>query len=266
MAINEPVTGLDGPSDSPVRRSDKRLLASIHDVSPKFEGAVDRLADMIARHTGQARFAMLVVPDHWGNAPLAESVAFGRKLRSWAALGAEMFVHGWYHLDQSRHGSTLASLKAKHMTQGEGEFLGLDRRTALSRMRDGRALVEDVIGGPVAGFIAPAWLYGEGALQALAEAEFAIAEDHLSVWSPASATVLARGPVITWASRSRSRTASSLIFAALARHILAPMKTIRLAVHPGDTRVPEILASIDCTLAAISSSRNAGRYADLLAD
>ena len=41
----------------------KRLLCSIHDVGPRFEREVDRLAELYDRQLGQARFAMLVVPD-----------------------------------------------------------------------------------------------------------------------------------------------------------------------------------------------------------
>ena len=139
-----------------------------------------------------------------------------------------MFVHGWFHKDLATHEGLGARLKAQHMTAGEGEFLGLDQATALDRMRRGRALIEDVTGCKVAGFIAPAWLYGEGAKAALAEAGFALAEDHWKVWQPVSGRVLVRGPVLTWASRSHARIASSL-FAARApvadqpqRHALDP--------------------------------------------
>ena len=56
----------------------KRLFASIHDVSPRFEGQVDRLLDHLAPHVGR-RLAMLVVPDHWSSAPITP--AFARRLR-----------------------------------------------------------------------------------------------------------------------------------------------------------------------------------------
>ena len=192
----------------------KLLLASIHDVGPGSERQVDQLATLIEKQLGSARFAMLVVPEHHGAHRLTPGSPFAARLRDWAESGVEMFVHGWYHRDQSQH-EGLASFKAKHMTAGEGEFLGLDQAEAARRMRDGRALIEDITGREVAGFIAPAWLYGEGAKAALAECGFAMAEDHMRVWQPGSDRQLARGPVITWASRSTMRTASSLAFAAL---------------------------------------------------
>lgn len=241
----------------------KLLLASIHDVSPRSEREVDQLANLLSDILGGPRFAMLVVPDHWGAAPLAQAPAFQRRLRDWADAGVEMFVHGWFHQDQAEH-SGLTALKARHMTASEGEFLGLSRDVAARRMADGRKLIEDIIGRPVAGFIAPAWLYGPGARAALAGSGFALAEDHFRVWQPASGTVLARGPVVTWASRSRARQLSSRSFAALARTALRPLRVARLAVHPGDTGVPALLRSIAATCAALARDRHVGRYSDLL--
>lgn len=245
--------------------SSPRLLVSIHDVGPKFEREVDRLVERLSRPLGGLHFAMLVVPDHWHEAPLSAAPAYRRKLRDWSDAGVEMFLHGWSHRDDSEHQAGLASLRAKHMTAGEGEFLGLDRAEAVRRMRDGRAIVEDAIGTSVAGFIAPAWLYGDGAHQALADEGFALAEDHMRVWRPGDDRILARGPVITWASRSKGRIASSLGFAALARTALQPLSTVRIAVHPGDTGVPALLESIDRTLDAFARNRSPGRYRDLLA-
>ncbi len=241
-----------------------RLLASIHDVSPRFEGAVDRLSDRLQSLLGAPRFAMLVVPDFWGEAPLSRAPAFRARLRAWSDQGIEMFLHGWSHRDDLAHRSGLASFKARRMTAGEGEFLGLDRAEAGRRMGEGRAIVEDAIGRSVAGFIAPAWLYGEGALAALADQGFALAEDHFRVWRPADGAILSRGPVVTWASRSVARRLSSIAFAAIARHALKPLRDVRVAIHPGDAGSPSLLTSIDKTLSALLIGRAPGRYADLV--
>ena len=176
-----------------------------------------------------------------------------------------MFVHGWFHKDLATHEGLGARLKAQHMTAGEGEFLGLDQATALDRMRRGRALIEDVTGCKVAGFIAPAWLYGEGAKAALAEAGFALAEDHWKVWQPVSGRVLVRGPVLTWASRSHARIASSLFAARALAPVLSASKVARIGVHPGDTGVPAILSSIDRAVGRLVRSHAPARYAELAA-
>lgn len=247
------------PSPAPRRR----LLVSIHDVGPRSEAAVDQLAELIERRAGTANFAMLVIPDHWRSAPIAGNTAFQARLRQWADAGIEMFLHGWCHRDETPATRGIAGFKGKHMTAGEGEFLNLPHAEALARMREGRALVEDAIGRPVAGFIAPAWLYGPGAHAALADLGFALAEDHMKVWRPTTGQVLARGPVVTWASRSPGRIRSSLGFAALARRVLPVMPVLRLAVHPGDVTVPALLTSIDHTLARFVQSHAPSRYRDL---
>ena len=205
---------------------------------------------------------MLVVPNHWGEAPIVPGSPFGSRLRRWAESGIEIFLHGYFHRDRARHGSAGNRLRARFMTAGEGEFLGLSRGEAETRIREGRDLLEDVIGRPVDGFVAPAWLYGEGALAALATSGIRMAEDHLRVWSPASGATLARGPVITWASRSRIRLASSLAAAAALR--AAPIKVLRVGVHPPDCGQPPLVGSIRKTLTTAAKTRRAARYSELL--
>jgi predicted deacetylase len=242
---------------------DRLLLASIHDVSPRFEDEVDRLADLLRFHVGD-RIALLVVPNHWGDAPIVPGSPFAARLRRWADLGFEVFLHGYHHRDEARHSGAADRVRANFMTAGEGEFLGLDRSAAAKKIREGRSLLEDITGRPIAGFVAPAWLYGQGAMEALADCSIAIAEDHLRVWSPATGRQLARGPVITWASRTRPRLVSSLIAAAALRR--APLKVLRVGVHPPDIRHPVLVRSIQTTLRTAAKNRRAAAYAELLAD
>jgi predicted deacetylase len=237
------------------------LLASIHDVSPRFESEVDALMDLLRPHVGE-RVAMLVVPNHWGDAPIVPGSPFAKRLRSWADEGVEIFLHGFYHRDETRHARAQDKLRARLLTAGEGEFLGLSQGEAAERIATGRKMIEYVTGRPVAGFVAPAWLYGDGALEALTQAGIAVAEDHMHVWSPATGAKLARGPVITWASRTRPRLASSLAAAAALRR--APLTTLRVGVHPPDVRHPALLRSIEKTIRVAARKRRPARYSDLL--
>jgi hypothetical protein len=216
---------------------------------------------MLAEQVGD-RMAMLVVPNHWGDAPIIPGSGFATRLRQWADKGLEMFLHGFYHRDEAQHAPGTDRLKAKFMTAGEGEFLGLSRTEAAQRIAEGRTLLEDVIGRRIDGFVAPAWLYGPGTLEALQEAAIPLAEDHFRVWSPASGRQLASGPVITWASRTKMRLASSLAAAALLRH--APLQVFRIGVHPPDIRHPSLVGSIGATFRTAGRGRRPGRYADLL--
>ena len=238
------------------------LLASIHDVSPRFEGEIDRLLGLLRPHVGQ-RIALLVVPNHWGDAPIVSGSPFASRLRNWADSGLEIFLHGYFHRDVAQHERSSDKLRARFMTAGEGEFLGLSRVEAAARIEQGRSLLEDVIGRKVDGFVAPAWLYGPGALEALSEAKLPVAEDHFRVWSPVTGKRLARGPVITWASRTRMRLASSLAAAAALRR--APLKVLRVGVHPPDVRHPALVKSIEKTLRIAGKSRRPASYGDLSA-
>ena len=235
------------------------LLVSIHDVSPRFERQIDTLAERLSRHLGHNRFAMLVVPDFWGEAPLLGNPNFARRLRLWADQGIEMFLHGWQHRDPRPVG-----FAARHLTAGEGEFSAIDEASAAQLLRSGRAVLEDITGRRLAGFVAPAWLYSRGARAAIATEGFALAEDHLSVWQPASGRIVARSPVITWASRSRTRRAASLLAAAVLSRTLQWQSVVRLAVHPGDADSPELLASIDASLSRLRHRHAPGRYVDLI--
>lgn len=254
----------EGSPDASGDGPPKRLLLAIHDVSPRHEGEVDRLRDLLLRCGGD-RMAMLVVPDFWDRSPIVRGSPFAGRLRQWAAEGVEMFLHGYSHRDHIEHVSPMARFKASHLTAGEGEFLGLGHFEATIRIEMGRRLLEDVTGTAIAGFVAPAWLYGQGAKAALADAGIDMAEDHWRVWNPATGATLAVSPVVTWATRTRERMASSLAVAALARH-LPLFRVMRIGVHPGDCGEPDVMASIASTVSALRRGRAVSRYADLRED
>src|SRR5438270_321204 len=131
---------------------DRLLLASIHDVSPRFEGEIDRLLDLLRPHVGTT-LAMLVVPNHWGDSPIVAGSPFAARLRAWAEAGIEIFLHGFYHRDESVHAGAMDRIRGQYFTAGEGEFLGLSRAEAVRRIADGRALLEQVTGRAIAGFV-----------------------------------------------------------------------------------------------------------------
>ena len=86
----------------------------------------------------------------------------------------------------------------------------------------------------------------------------------MKVWSPATGRLLAKGPVITWASRSGPRLASSLLAAATLRRI--PLSVLRIGVHPPDVRHPALVRSIRKTFRKAMEGRTAAAYSDLLTD
>jgi hypothetical protein len=68
--------------------------------------------------------------------------------------------------------------------------------------------------------------------------------------------------VITWASRTRFRLASSLAAAAALRN--APLDVLRIGVHPPDVRHPALVRSIEKTMRQAVRRRRPARYAGLL--
>lgn len=241
----------------------RRLLASIHDVTPVHAARLDRLVPVVEAAVGPGRYALLVVPDFHRRGALTSDPQFGSRLRGWADAGCEIFLHGFTHVDESDHAGAVTRWKAARMTAGEGEFLGLTVRDAEARIAGGRDMIEQLIGRPIAGFIAPAWLYGDDSLTALAAQNIGMIEDHFRVWNPQSSQVFARGPVVTYASRSRARVASSILWSRLATTLLARAPTVRFAVHPHDVDSPDLMREIARALAAFARSHRPSAYADL---
>ena len=120
-----------------------------------------------------------------------------------------------------------------------------------------------MLGTAVTRFVAPAWLYSEGAKAALGEAGFTLAEDHFRVWNPQSGAVLHRGPVISYASRTPARLASSLFFSRLATAVLKPAPVVRLALHPHDADAPALVAETARALGTLTRGRTSSTYAGL---
>ncbi|QMW23332.1 DUF2334 domain-containing protein [Sandaracinobacteroides saxicola] len=238
----------------------RSLLITIHDVSPRHEARIDRLIDGLHAAGVGTRFGMLVVPDFWGESPLAKAPAFQAKLRAWAASGVEMWLHGFYHKDLTAHDAGGAALKARLLTAGEGEFLGLDARESRRRLNEGRALLEDILGTPIPRFVAPAWLYSDASKAALTDLGFTLAEDHFRVWNPSSNRILTKGPVISYASRTPVRMASSLFFSRLATAALPLQKIIRLALHPHDVDKQPLITETARALKSLTRTHTPATY------
>ena len=215
----------------------KLLLASIHDVGPRFESEVDQLADLLGGVLGGPKFAMLVVPDHWGVAPLGQAPAFRARLRRWADQGVEMFVHGWYHKDLAEH-TGVTGFKARHLTAGEGEFLDPDKPAALDLLLRGRTAVE-ACGVKVAGFIAPAWLLGAEAERAVCEAGFQYTT-RIATVSDFVTGAVHRSRSQVWSVRAGWRRACSLAWNSLLFQMCHGCPLTRIGIHPPDWEHPQI--------------------------
>ncbi|MCA9662190.1 MAG: polysaccharide deacetylase family protein [Myxococcales bacterium] len=244
----------------------RRVLVSVHDVTPRHFDRLRAIDALLRRHGLAGRYAALIVPNFWHEWPLADHPEFLAWLRANLEEGVEPILHGYFHRDESRHASAWARLRGQALTAGEGEFLGLDREAARARIVAGQRLLRDHLGVTPEVFVAPAWLYSEGSLDALTELGVAVAEDHLRVWSPArGGEVLARGPVLSYASRSPARIAASLLWSRATTALAGPLPILRLAIHPHDLDVPALERELDRALEVIVRERAPMRYAELVA-
>lgn len=243
----------------------KKLLFSLHDVTPRH---FDRLL-LIDKFLDEAgignRYAMLVVPDFWKKWPIEAFPEFRSWLKTKADAGVEIVLHGFTHIDETDHSTLADRFKAHFLTAREGEFLGLSREEATSRLIHGRRILETLTGQPITSFIAPAWLYGEAARTALHDLGFTIAEDHWSVWNPLTRQVFVHSPVISYASRSRPRVLSSIAWSRIATTALAPLDTVRVALHPHDLDVEPLVRELRRVMSEFLGSREPIQYRDLAA-
>src|SRR5262249_36807653 len=128
------------------------LLCALHDVAPPHLPAIRALRDRL-RARGVAAATLRVVPRYHGEAleRSPETVAW---LRAQAAAGDEICLHGFHHRETAPLVGWLDRARAALFTAGEGECLATPAFAPL--LRAGRALVEDLVGTAVRGFVAPA--------------------------------------------------------------------------------------------------------------
>ncbi|TNE67819.1 MAG: DUF2334 domain-containing protein [Alphaproteobacteria bacterium] len=234
----------------------KKILFSIHDVTPRHFDRLLEIDSFLQRTSIGHNYAMLVVPNFWGEWPIEKHPEFCHWLKQKSDNGVEMILHGFSHKDDCQHHSHIDRLKARKLTAGEGEFLGLSALEATNRVQSGLECLEGILGRKVSGFIAPAWLYGEAALDVLQEQGIKFAEDHWRIWSPKTGReLLKNSPVISYASRSVPRIIGSLVWSKLATRLLAPMDVIRMALHPHDFDKKALVNEIDRALNALLKHR-----------
>lgn len=234
----------------------RALCVVIHDVAPATWPQCRRLLAALAA-VAPVPTTLLVVPHYHGLAPAPAAAArCDAMLTALLTQGHELALHGWTHLD---HGDPPAGMAARWLrtvyTTGEGEFAAIDAAQAGRLLRLGRDWFAQR-GWPLGGFVAPAWLLGAGAWQALRQSQFDYTTTygrlHLlrqgrSVWSPS----------LVYAARNRAgRLLSPGAVTALAR-ALRPAGLVRLGLHPADADHPQLLRHAQHLLASLLQTRQA---------
>ncbi len=242
----------------------RRIAVSLHDVSPRHAGTIERILPLLEA-AGVPPVPLLVVPDFHGGWPLDAHPAFVERLHAWKEAGHELVLHGYWHLEQrsdALRGGAGDAFKRGFLTGGEGEFLALEPHEAARRIDDGLAMWQraGLPGRPV-GFVPPAWLHNASLDAVLWARGFEWTESHSGYRFRDGGPV--RDPVISWASRDFVRRAGSRVVCPLLERLWRRRPSLRIALHPHDFDWPALERSIHGVLTAAARNGTWVRPMDL---
>ncbi len=234
-----------------------KVHVALHDVSPAFASQVEQALEL-CRSFG-AKPALLVVPNFHGQAPLGDYPDFSQRLRELMRAGHEIHLHGLVH--QARTGGPggddrpdgLRRLFAQRVVSaGEAEFSDLGRSEAAARLDEGERVLR-AVGLEPRGFVPPAWSMPPWLFDLLRARGYRHTEDHLRVYDPVQG--VSRGTLlVNWATRSRARLWSTVVFGRLAWPV-GRLLPARIAIHPHDVDHPVVRREL-----ALLLGRAEGRF------
>lgn len=245
-----------------MQTSHPALIVSLHDVSPLTKEAIEEmLGDLQA--AGVGRTSLLVIPNHHHRAPLAGDAGFCSWLREKEAAGHEIVLHGYYHKRPKSASGFAARLVTEHYTAGEGEFFDLSEEAARDRLE--KAKTEFAAAGfHPTGFIAPAWLLGREAEEAVKKAGFAYTT-RLKNFKNLRTGEEVSSQSLVWSVRSGWRRQASLGWNAFLARRLAGGPLVRVGLHPPDWTHPAIRRQALELIRAALAGREAMTYHHYLA-
>jgi predicted deacetylase len=236
------------------------IIVSLHDVAPRTQQVTRTIISELSAH-GVRVCSILVVPDYHHEGSFAKHPEFVTWLRSLEADGHEIVIHGYFH---ERPMQTKESLRDKFMTrfytQNEGEFYDLSYQEALRRITTARDEFH-AIGLKPRGFIAPAWLLGSAAEQAVRDAELEYTTRLRTVCDLRSASTFPARTLV-YSVHSGWRRALSRGWNAALFRFLRTKPLLRISVHPPDYSQPAIWKQILGFIAATRGARTPTTYQD----
>ena len=205
------------------------LCIVLHDAAPSTRSACVRTLAAVRQVAGDVPVTILAVPRYHDEAP---SPPFEAWLGERSRLGDELALHGCTHRDDGVPHGRLDAMRRSHYTRGEGEFWALSRQEALARIDVGIEWFARN-GWPLAGFVAPAWLLGPGAREALVERPFEYtATLRQLVHLPGQQAETSQS--VVYSTSSAWRRSTSLAWNALVALAERNNPVLRLELHPRD--------------------------------
>jgi hypothetical protein len=238
---------------------ERTVCIVLHDAAPSTQSACARVLAAVREVAGDAPVTILAVPRYHDETPTA---AFEAWLDERVERGDELALHGCTHRDDGTPAGWLDGLRRSHYTRGEGEFWSLSRAEALARIDVGLAWFAKN-GWPLSGFVAPAWLLGPGAREALIERPFEYtATLRQLVHLPAQIAVTSQS--VVYSSSSAWRRASSLGWNALVDLVARANPLLRLELHPRDADFAAVKRSWQAILARALGGRKPATVAEFM--
>ena len=237
----------------------RTVCVVLHDVAASTQGACLRVLDAVRDVAGEVPATLLVVPRFHGETPSSD---FERWLDERVARRDELALHGLTHRDDGAPEGWIDRLRRSGYTRGEGEFWALSRDEALARIDTGLAWFARHR-WPLAGFVAPAWLLGPGAREAVAQRPFEYTSTLRQL------VHLPDGPAITsqsvvYSTSSAWRRATSLAWNALVARGVRGNPLLRLELHPRDADFAPVRRSWQGILEAALADRTPATVADFM--
>jgi len=220
------------------------LSVVMHDVAPATWGACSKLLDVLDK-VHPTPVSLLVVADYHRAQRMEDDADFLRAMEQRLARGDEVIVHGLCHLDESPAPSAWRErFFRRFYTASEGEFFSLNHEEAAERMRQARARFK-ALGWKPQGFVAPAWLMGQGALSALRDSAFNYSSSRRELIVVPSGQRF-NAPSLVWSVRAAWRRRMSAVWNShlLQRVLRDPVHypLLRLGLHPADAEHPDCVA------------------------
>ena len=240
------------------------LVVSLHDVAPRTQQITRTIISELSAR-GVRVCSILVVPDYHHEGPFAKHSEFVTWLRALEDDGHEIVIHGYFHERPAQKRETLRDkFMTRFYTQSEGEFYDLSYKEALRRITTARDEFR-ALGLKPRGFIAPAWLLGNEAEQAVRDAELEYTTRLRTVCDLHSESIFPARTLV-YSVRNNWRRALSRTWNAALFRLLKTNPLLRISIHPPDYSQPTIWKQILGFIAATKSARTPTTYQDWIAD
>lgn len=213
------------------------LCVVVHDVAGATLAACERLIGTVGE-VAPVPLTFLAVPRFHHDAPTPQLEQWlGERSRG----GDEIALHGYTHLDEGTPRDWIDRVRRRVYTRGEGEFWDLAPDDAALRLKAGMGWFARN-GWPLRGFVAPAWLLGPGAWQALRASRFSYTSTlrHIHLL-PGPERITSQS--LVYSTSSAWRRLSSIAWARAVAARQAGNPVLRLELHPHDADHPAVRGS-----------------------